>query len=204
MTTNMLKRLAAATAVAFVSLGATVAPSQAAAVSRSFNVSNLTGSLAGNSYQGSFSYDADLTSITEGAPVTSFSFNFPGFGGTVSPSQSNRTPDQLFGTYPSETYGSYAYVTDTPGDYLNLAYLPTSGSSFSFGQNLSAFNPPLNFTYGTADPTTGASSVLGGGQVTYSAASAVPEPSFALLDTLALGALGAGWQLKRQMRNSCK
>ena len=188
MMTNMQKRFAASTVVAFVSLAATVAPSQAAVVSRSFNVSNLSGSLAGNSYQGSFSYDDSLTSTTEGAPVTSFSFNFPGFGGTLSPSQSNQTPDQLFGTYPSETYGSYAYVTDTPDDYLTLAYLPTSGSSFSLGQNLSAFNSPSNFTYGTTDPTTGVSSVLGGGQITYSAAEAVPEPSN-YLGTVVIGAL---------------
>ena len=197
MTTNRLKRFTAATAVTFVSLGATVAPSQAATVSRSFNVSNLTGSLAGNSYQGSFSYDDSLTSTTEGAPVTSFSFNFPGFGSTISPSQSNKTPDQLFGTYPSETYGSYAYVTDTPGDYLTLAYLPTSGSSFSFGQNLSAFNSPLNFTYGTTDPTTGTSSELGGGQITYSATTPVPEPSTALMPVVICTFLGGVWLRKR-------
>jgi len=188
MKTNMPKRFAASTVVAFVSLAATVAPSQAAVVSRAFNVSNLTGSLAGNSYQGSFSYDDSLTSTTEGTPVNSFSFNFPGFGGTLSPSQSNQTPDQLFGTYPSETYGSYAYVTDTPGDYLTLAYLPTSGSSFSFGQNLSAFNSPSNFTYGTTTPTTDVSSALGGGQITYSATEAVPEPS-TYLGTVVIAAL---------------
>lgn len=199
MTTNMLKRFAASTAVAIGSLAATVASSQAAVVSRSFNVSNLTGSLAGNSYQGSFSYDDSLTSATEGAPVTSFSFNLPGFGGNLSPSQSQEAPEQLFGTYPSETYGSYAFVTDTPGDYLTLAYLPTSGSSFSFGQNLSAFNSPLNFTYGTTDPTTGVSSVVGGGQITYSAATAaVPEPSTNLGTVVAGVLLGGAWLRKKK------
>jgi len=189
MTTNILKKFAASTVVAFVGLSATVAPSQAADVSRSFTVSNLTGSLAGNSYQGSFSYDGDLTSTTEGAPVKSFSFNFPGFGDTLSPSQSKEAPDQLFGTYPNQVYGSYAYVTDTPGDPLDLAYLPASGTSFSFGQNLSAFAPPLNFTYGTADTATGGESVLGGGQITYSDATAVPEPSNALVPVVVAGAL---------------
>lgn len=134
------------------------------------NTADNGGPLAGNSYTGSATYDADVlaSNVDPGfgnsAPILGFSFDFPGFNQVF---KFNELP------YPE------AKLTDSGEFFLDIfnAPPPVGSTAFLFGSVQTGGAPlPVNtFIYGkTTNEWTGFRNE-GSGKVAYSAATPVPD-----------------------------
>ncbi|BCL34748.1 PEP-CTERM sorting domain-containing protein [Nostoc sp. MS1] len=145
--------------------------SQAATINYNFQVAIDSGSLSGNNYTGSFSYDdASLTGIgDEFIDVTNVAFNFQGSDYTVA-----NNPQVAFSN----------------GQFLGLSYSPEPFFSFIPG-NFDLSEAYFSYSFGFLNS--------GFGDVTYTLQNtSVPEPT-TVIGLVALGACGVTSILKRKL-----
>ncbi len=127
------------------------------------------GPFAGNTYTGSFKYDADTLASTGSAIATDFSFTFPGFDGVLQNS-------------------GLAYTPVFNGSELSLFYAPAPvGSARAFGFNFT--NLSSAFIYGTTMQIASSYTSDGAGTVTYTPTPrSTPEPrTISALIVMSLG-----------------
>lgn len=208
MANKIFQKLVFATAGTALSLAVIEAsPAHAATITYDFDVNITGGSLAGNSYNGSFSYDDSAPSPAGLQPyftVTDFNFGFA--GRTYTRSDLRLDGRRLETAYPLNITGGEA-VFSTP---TGAALTPRGGTlqSIQFG-NVS-FMGFLNSTEQplfqlSASPTNssfsyqlpGERATFGSGSVRYSSRTTpVPEPEDSVY---ALVILGLGWLLRKKI-----
>ena len=186
---KIYQKLAVTTAGAVLSFAtiatATQSPAQAATVGYSFTANVSSGPLAGNNYEGNFSYD-DSTLTGNGleslgvAQGLSINFDFLGKTYTAQDAVSSGYDPQV-----SFEGGNLLGLRYPVGDTVNGYFIGNlqafiGGSDFYLGSNIGGF--------GTQDPV---------GTVVYSA-SPVPEPS----EVGGILVLGLGFLLKRKGKTS--
>lgn len=223
MASNIFPKLAIAIAGSVLSFAAIEAhPAHAAIITYDFNVDVTRGSLAGNTYNGFFSYDdtsfppaRSPSTIQPYFDVSEFNFNFAGRTYNVGDLRFDCRPSSGSACFPLViTGGQVVTKLDTPPftfltprggtltsfNFMNVGFMgfPTSTSQPLF--QIEDFLKTSFFAY----ELPGESANFNSGSVTYSLrqpSTSVPEPS-ADFGLSGLGILGLGWLLKKKIASS--